>query len=73
MTINTLLVLLATICLNGSCKDVVVTTSATDPRLTPNACSVYAMQTLPTWLGEHYPGYDLGGWKCVAAKGERGA
>lgn len=62
--------ILATICLGTACKDVVVTSSLLDNRVTLTSCQMGAPE-LAEWMSRNWPGYRFAGWKCVIGrKGE---
>lgn len=60
--------IIASVCLNDNCKEVMVTTSAQVPTLTMTSCQI-GQRELAEWLMREWPGYQLGGWKCI--RGER--
>jgi hypothetical protein len=60
---------IATICLGTVCRDVPVTNSRLDPTLSMQWCTNAAQPQLAAWMAEHWPGYQLAGWKCQT--GER--
>lgn len=59
-----MITILATICLGAACKDVVVTSSLMDSRVTMASCQMGAPQ-LADWMTKNWPGYRFAGWKCV--------
>jgi hypothetical protein len=65
-----LISVIATICIGALCRDELVTTSAIDERATMQYCSVMGQPALAAWVGDHWPGYRLAGWKCDS--GHRG-
>jgi hypothetical protein len=62
--------IIATICIGDVCRDELVTSSRLDPNVSMQLCSNAAQPQLTAWLDEHWPGYQLAGWKCQL--GERG-
>lgn len=67
-----LIAVLATICLDRSCQDVVVTTSDQAARVTMTSCAI-GQRELADWMQRNWPGYRLDGWKCVIGAKRRGA
>lgn len=65
-----LVFVIATICLGDVCRDELVTSSRLDPNVGMQWCSNAAQPQLAKWMDEHFPGYQLAGWKCQI--GERG-
>lgn len=61
-----MIAVLATICLGAACRDVVVTTSLLDNRVTMTSCQMGAPE-LAEWM-KQWPGYRFAGWKCVIGK-----
>ena len=58
-----MIAVLATICLGAACRDVVVTTSLLDNRVTMTSCQMGAPALVE--FMKQYPGYRFAGWKCV--------
>lgn len=65
-----LILVIATICLGDVCRDELVTSSRIDPAVSMQWCSNASQPQLAAWMDEHFPGYQLAGWKCQL--GERG-
>lgn len=59
-----LLLIIATVCLGDVCRDEVVTTSKIDQAVSEQWCANAAMPRLAAWMGDHWPGYRLAGWRC---------
>jgi hypothetical protein len=64
---------IATICLQLACRDVLVTTSQLDPNLSMQWCSSAAQPQLADWMAKNWPGYTLAGWKCELGSRQRAA
>jgi hypothetical protein len=56
---------IASVCLDQHCRDIVVTTSEQDPRVSVMSCQFIGPQALADWMTQNWPGYRLAGWKCV--------
>lgn len=66
-----MIAVIASICLGLACKDVVVTTSEQDSRVTMMSCAI-GQRELAEWMAQNWPGYRLAGWKCVMGDRRRG-
>jgi hypothetical protein len=64
------ILVIATICMGAACHDELVTSSRLDPNVGMQWCTNAAQPALADWMAEHWPGYQLAGWKCQL--GERG-
>lgn len=55
---------IATICLGTACRDVTVTSSQLDAKVTMQYCSTASQPALADWMSKNWPGYTLAGWSC---------
>jgi hypothetical protein len=62
---------IASVCLEADCHDVVVTTSDQDQRVNMMSCQMLGPAALAEWMGREWPGFTLAGWKCVNADRQR--
>lgn len=68
-----MVVVIASVCLDEHCRDIVVTTSAQDEHATMAYCGMMGPMALADWMGSNWPGYRLGGWKCIRGGRRQGA
>lgn len=59
-----MIAIIASVCLGLFCRDVVVTTSEQDRNITMMSCAI-GQRELADWMRMNWPGYRLGGWKCI--------
>lgn len=59
-----LVTLIAMICMQDYCREVVVTDSTMDNRVSISSCLVGEPQMVQ-WLQEHHQGWTLKRWGCV--------